>query len=183
MKNSKAKKPADSKIEILETPEKTKFKKRDILETFVAIQSLPKAKSARVQYAFEKNKRLILPIVESLEESKKPSDEYVTYDLERVGLCKKFSLKDAKGESVTFNRDFVIDPSRKNEFDAALNKLKEEHKKSVDEYDEKLKEYSAMLEEKEVVNYHKVALSNVEDAYDDMPQNIMAAIFDMIEED
>jgi len=112
---------------------------------------------ARFSYAVARNKRLLEPVIKSLEEMVKPSEEHVKFIAERKKILQEFAKKDENGDPIvraavvagqqqeTYMIPGISDMS--NEFNIKLDKLKKKFKKEIDEQEVKEKEYDEHLDE------------------------------------
>lgn len=128
-----------------------KLKNKEVLSLYYALASLGTLKGVKFNYVVDRNRKRLRKIVESLEEQNKFSPEYEEYDKERVKINEDFSEKNADGslkmvthQSVT---RYIIDSTRREEFDKLQAELKGKYKKANEEREEQVKEFKKLLEE------------------------------------
>lgn len=110
---------------------------------------------ARFSYAVARNKRLLEPIIKSLEEMVKPSDEMNKFTEERQALLKEHADKDENGDPIVQismvngqRRETFKIPginNKDNKFTLEMDKLKKKYKKELDEQEAKEKGYENHL--------------------------------------
>ena len=111
---------------------------------------------ARFSYAVARNKRLLEPVIKSLEEMVKPSEEHEKCIAERKKILQEFAKKDENGDPIV--RASVVAGQQKetylipgisdknNEFNVKLDKLQKKFKKEIDEQATKEEEYDKHLD-------------------------------------
>ncbi len=159
-----------------------KIKRKKLYSTLTALKDLPVSNSVKASYALAKNRRVILAIIEPLDESKNPSEEYIKFDTERGELCEKHAKKTDKGAAMIVDGAYVFTDESRIEFDAALLELRAKYKDAVEEYEKKIKEFNELLNGEEEVKYHTIPLSEIEKAFPSIKQSLMDEIYDMIRE-
>lgn len=112
---------------------------------------------ADFSYAVAMNKRLLEPVIKSLEEMVEPTKEHEKFITERKELLQEFAKKDENGDPIV--RGSVVAGQQKetylipgisnknNEFNVKLEKLKKKFKKEIDDQEAKEKEYDEHLDE------------------------------------
>lgn len=163
--------------------------KEEVLELNDGIKALSKVKAdPRFSYGVSKNKRIIRDEVESLEETIKPSDDFVEYEKERVKLVESLAKRDDKG-SPRIIRVPVVGKSGEQSFDtrydvdendpkfkSELKKLKSKYKDSIDTQKEKESTFEKMLKEKITLDLYGIQL----DLVPDIEEGIFDKIFPII---
>ena len=112
---------------------------------------------ARFTYKVARNKRLIEPVIKSLDEMVKPSDDHKKYTDARQKLLKEFAKKDENGDPTMQTRfidgrqqeSYVIPGigDDKSDFNVKMDKLKEEYEKVIDDQKEREEKYDEHLDE------------------------------------
>jgi len=112
---------------------------------------------ARFSYAVARNKRLLEPVIKSLEEMVKPSEEHAEFIAERKKILQEFAKKDENGDPIvranvvagqqqeTYMIPGISDET--NEFNVKMDKLKKKFKKTIEEQESREKEYDKHLDE------------------------------------
>lgn len=123
------------------------IKKGEVVQLWNTIEQLRMVNShIKFTYALAKNKKILSTEVESIQEAISPSEEFKTFEGERLSLCRDMSKKDENGEAIIINgREFDIEDM--DEFEAKLNDLKDNYKETIDKEMEKNKQALEMLEE------------------------------------
>lgn len=127
-------------------------------------------KGIKFAYAVAKTKNLIKPLVEALEEVKKPAENFQKFESERIKLCREHAEKDEKGQPKIMGGVYV---GLGEEFNTELEKLKEEHKQAIEEREQQMQDYAKLLEEEVDVELHKVKL-------DEVPEDITGKQLEML---
>ncbi|RQW76720.1 MAG: hypothetical protein EHM14_15950 [Methanothrix sp.] len=145
-------KTAKAERRALELVPKPQTTRRQVLAVWNVLEELSDRKSDDLRWAYHvaKNKALIKPEVDALRAAQKPDEDFDAYDKARIELCKNHAQRDPNThEPLTTDngRRFLIDHTRQAEFDAAAEKLKEEHKPALDRYEEKMKAFEKFLDE------------------------------------
>ena len=123
------------------------MKRRILLDLWKVLTKLEFLKhDVRFSYFIVKNKRAIKEEMQILNESQKPSNDFIEYDNIRVELAKKYSDKDEIGNPKVLNEQFVITENMYN-FDMEMRKLKERFKDTITAREQQLKDYNDLLEE------------------------------------
>lgn len=103
--------------------------------------------SKHLVFALVRNKTVLKPTYEAVAEMEKPSEEMKKYEDRRVELGEAHAKKDAAGEALTANGNFVIEDRKA--FDQAIDQLKLEFKDAIDAQETSKKEVAEKLKEKE----------------------------------
>lgn len=139
------------------------MKCEDVFQIYNTLKSLDDAKfdaNIKFKYAIARNKKILQPIVESLQEIIQPSEELKKFEPERVELCRKYADKDEEGSPKFIEDRFIIIENRE-EFNKELEELREKYKEEMDKQEEKNKEFIELLKEdcKEEINFFKIDLT------------------------
>jgi len=111
-------------------------------------------------YDLAKNRNKVKGEVDILTELTKPPAKLEEYDKERQELCHKFADKDEQDNPIIFNNTFAI-KENKEVFDAAIEKLKEKYKDTLDKANKSKDEITEILEQETDITFHKIKLSKV----------------------
>ena len=159
------------------------MKNTELFAFQAGLYSVGNLTGVKFTYAVSKNLRTVRAECAILSDTLKPSAAMQAYDRERLEICKSHCLKENGAPKMTAANSFEIDPDRQEEFDAAMEALKEDsdHKAALEARETQIEEYNAMLlEEIAGIKIHMLPLEHV-------PEEITAAqmesIFDMIEEE
>lgn len=155
------------------------MKKKDVINLFIALSTLPATKGAKFSYAVAKNLSVLKDEVISLESGLKILDESKEYEKARLELLKSYAEKDENNNPVTKNngKEFVIVDQEK--FEKEFEDLKVEHASGYTVRQKQIDEYEEMLEEEATVDIFKVKLANVPD---DVTPAQMYSIFAIIDD-
>jgi len=136
--------------------------------------------SVRFHYLLVKNKRLIEPEVKSLQEAQQPPKGYEIFEEARKTTCEEFCEKLENGKPKIIGGNYSIPEDRQKDFDAELEKLREEHKEVVEAMDENQKQFLELVKENVELEFIPIPLST-------MPEQILGGdvdlLFDLIDED
>lgn len=144
----------------------------------MALANLGGLKGVKFSYGVAKNINIINQEIETFKKAIEPTEDFTTFENERIELCKKHAKKDENNEPLLKdeNRYDIVDEVA---FNKELDTLKEKHKKALDEREQQLKDYANLLKEETTVTLHKIKLA-------DVPEEITVAqlesIYDIIEE-
>ena len=96
-----------------------------------------------------RNKKNVDEIIETLQESNKPTDDYIKYDAERIELCRRNSKinKETNECMISGQNTFVIDEKKQESFNNELSKLISIHNETINNRVIQLKEYDKLLNE------------------------------------
>jgi uncharacterized lipoprotein YehR (DUF1307 family) len=70
---------------------------------------------------------------------------------------------DPDGQPVIANQNFVIDPEKKEDFNKAIEELREEYTEELASHKVKLEEADKLLQEEVDLDFHKVIIDNFPD--------------------
>jgi len=121
----------------------------------------------KFSYFLAKNRRKIKAEIEALEETIKPSEEWKTYDNERVEIAKHFSDKDQEGNPIIQGPNYRM-TEKLTEFNEDINKLKNKYENVVAERQKQIDDYTKLLDEEVEFDGYTIELS-------DFPQQLDAA--------
>ena len=126
-----------------------------VMSAGLMIVDAPKMK-ARFSYTVSRNKGLLEPVIKSLEEMVKPTEEHAKFIAERKKILREFAKKDDNGDPIVRidnvngqQKETYLIPGisdEKNEFNVKLDKLKKRFKRELDEQESKEKEYNEHLD-------------------------------------
>lgn len=132
--------------------------KREIPDYRKKVYQLLDVKGEKFAYAVLKNKQKIDSAWDSyLDISKKynPSEEYLAFDKDRVELAESMAKKDDKGEPII--KDERYDIENPEEFEKALNELKEKHAEAIKGREDQIAACEKELDEEYDIEFHKVS--------------------------
>ncbi len=133
--------------------------KQDVLALFNGLNTLKGLPGVKFGYAVAKNINLLKPEVEAIDESVKPTEEFVQYDKERAELAQKHAKKDEKGEAITVNNSYEVED--KAAFTKELEKIQETYKEALAAREKQVKEHLELLKTESDVVLHKIALEDI----------------------
>lgn len=136
--------------------------------------ALPGVKFA---YAVVKTKGLIQTEVAALEAAKRPSPELITFDRERLELCKRHCSRDEHGNPVMTAENTFAEMGPL--FQKELDELIEANKETIDQHEKQLEDFAALVAEDITLDIYKTKLEDVPDSIDG---EILEKLMPMIEE-
>ena len=119
---------------------------------------------AKFSYALVKNKNKLKSVFKEIKEKEPVPDEaFLEYEKERVEVVSKAAKKDANGDPILRthpdgSRRYDIEESKMEEVNAEVEKLKEKHKKAMDDMRLKEVEYTKFLDEEIDVDIYTVSM-------------------------
>lgn len=132
--------------------------RKQILDMHAALGKLPPVKDVRLAFTLAKNKMNVLaPVVEAILDTHKPSNEFNSYQEERLQLCKQYCVKDSIGAPKIENGQYVM-PEERSEFDGKFVLLKEKYAEAIEEAENKNKNFEDFLKETEDLDLKMVTL-------------------------
>lgn len=153
-------------------------KKRTELFKFLSnLDTLNSLKGVKFAYSISLIKSQIKKEVKIYKELSEPSEEIVKFNAERVELVKEYSEKDEAGNPKISEdgREYVIDETKKEEFQAQFNELKEKYSIAVKEQEDKNKELIDFLNEEITIEVRPISL-------DILPEEISVEQLEILEE-
>lgn len=138
--------------------------------------------SVRFHYLLLKNKKLLQPEIEAIQEAQQidPPAGHNEFNDKRIELCKEYCVKDENGEAVIKQGNYAIIPERKEEFEGKMADLKEEYKGLIEELDKRQEDFVNLLKEHVEVNLTTIPLSVMPE---ELVGNEVEALFDLIDGD
>lgn len=158
-----------------------KLKKNDLFDLFKNLKKLSNLKGVKFSYAIAKNVVIVEREISAIDESLKPSEDFVKYEKERIELAKEYSEKDEKGnpKTTTKNKKEVFVMKDKTKFDKAFKKFQGTYKIVLDKRQKQVDEYLAFLDTDSDIELFKIKLSDVpEDISVEQMQGIQVLIED-----
>ena len=141
------------------------MKKKDLLEIYQTLNSIQKIEGVKFAYAVAKNKKLILPEFESIQEAQKV-EKYIEYETKANQLKMEYCDKDKAGNpKIENNRIFFEDLTKKKgeEYRSKWSELEKEYAEAIKEFQEKQKEVEKILEEETKLELHKIKIDDIPD--------------------
>jgi hypothetical protein len=127
----------------------------------------------KFSYFLAKNRIAIKPEVEALDEARKPDQEFLDFELERVKLAQEYSDKDSSGKPMIQNGAFVI-VEKLDTFDKQMEKLKKKFKSAIEQREAQMKEFDKLLkDEYTMTNPFKISFA-------ELPQSIEPSIVEVL---
>lgn len=154
------------------------MKNKDLFSLYQGLKSVGKLVGVTFGYAVNKNLRTVKNELELLEETLKPSEQFLEFRKKQEEIVKKYAKKDEKGEFVIENFNYDIKGSEE-EVAKEIKPLREEYKEVLEAREAQEKAYNELLEKESDFKPYTVKK-------EDLPKEItgdqMASIFDIIEE-
>jgi hypothetical protein len=136
--------------------------------------------SVKFHFRVLQNKRLIEPEIKALEEANEPLPEFQEFEKLRMEVCEQFCEKDESGKPVIQNNNFNIPDDKQEEFQATLEKLKEEHKEALDKVEERRTQFEELLKEEVEIDFVRFKIQ-------EMPESLLGSdleiMFDIVDEE
>jgi len=149
----------------------------DLLNLYQALSNLKGLSGVKFCYGIVKNINLLKPEVEAIQKTIEPKEDFQKYEKERIELAQKHAKKKEDGTPIIEGNRYVLENQK--EFEKEFEKLRNKHKKALEEREKQIKEYENLLKEEANIKLYKVSL-------EDLPQDIkieqMLAISPIIEE-
>lgn len=150
------------------------MKKLDVLKLNEVFNHFSEVKSGvKFSYFLAKNKIAIKSEIDALEEVRKPEQQFLDFELERIRLAQECSEKDLTGKPVVQNGAFMI-TSRMEEFEKGMETLKRKFKDAIEKRESQVKEFNKLLEE-------DFTLSNpFRISFNELPQSIEPSVVETL---
>lgn len=127
----------------------------------------------KFSYFLAKNRIAIKSEVEALDEARKPDQDFLDFELERVKLAQEYSDKDSAGKPMIQNNSFVI-VQKADAFEKEMSKLKKKFKTAIEQREEQVKEFEKIVDEDFTLsNPFKISFS-------DLPQSIEPSVIEVL---
>jgi len=133
------------------------MKNKELFPLLPALNKCLKYEGVKFAYVIAKNIQNISAEIKKIQEACNKSEKIKEYEIKRIELCKKYSVKDEAGEYKKENGNFVID--NRLEFNKELSKLQG-----------LLSENDKFLNEDIKIDLHKIKR-------EDLPEKLNADIF------
>ena len=152
-------------------------------------QSLSEAartsKGIKLGYALIKSIRFVEKDIMTLEDLRKPSEEFQEYDRKRIDICLAHAEKDDKGQPKTMmsaqnNKEYVI--TDRPAFEKAIEELREQYKAAVDDHEARKDKYNQELASECTPKVHKIKFSEIVAEQDDLKKQGMT-VADLMDAD
>ena len=140
---------------------KTTMQYKDVVALWNAIYEASGKKGTKFAYSILKTKQNIRPVVDELMKLQAPPAKFVEYDNKRHAFCIEYSEKDEDGKPKTNGNNFVIEESRRAEFDEKMKAHNIEYADAQKEFAEQIAKYNQKLNENVEVELHTVLLSQL----------------------
>jgi hypothetical protein len=122
------------------------MKHKDLLKFWEGLNSVGHFKGVKFAYAVCRNRAMVKSIIDSLEDSFKPSEEFVKWDAERLEIARKYARKDEQGNLIEMpgrNLDITNMPA----FIAEIDLLKEKYQEALDAREKQMAEKESLMSE------------------------------------
>ena len=157
--------------------------RRDLLKLHNAIATMEGRQfSVKFSYFIAKNKVAMKDEMMALEEARKISDEYRSYDLERARLAQEYADKNEDGSAKIHENSFVI-TAHANEFQEELEALREKKKDAIEEHESKMAEFEELLNGKVDFNGARIDFKDIPSTIEPSVLEILILADLIIEED
>lgn len=129
------------------------MKKFQLYDLGRSLETLRKVKMApKLALAILDNKYVVDAAISEMEQSVKPSPEWLEHERCRLGIAEKYAKRDDKGVCIMANRpdggsDYTFTPDDKVKFDKEIEQFFSEHQDLRDSRKTAVDKFKAMLEE------------------------------------
>lgn len=161
------------------------MKNSEVIEIYRNLERISKGTYKGIEFSFAvlKNKKVFKEYVDTLQETVKPSEEFLEYEKARIDLLKELST-DESGEVKTRdigggNIEYLILEENKDKFQKKLASLKKKHKTSIDEHDKKVESYNDFLSKDATIEAVTISKGSLPD---DLKITDLEGIFELIED-
>ena len=146
---------------------------RNLFDLFNALMNISAISKSNFKFgwAVARNLKNLSPIIDTLREPLKGTDEYQEYEKARMDLIRKYGKTDEKtGRQAMYmegnQSEYVI--LKPKEYRADIKELQKEHKKAFDIHQKVIKDFEEKLDEKcdEKVKLYKVDSEHIPREYD-----------------
>lgn len=137
------------------------MKKFELVDAFNIFEKILKEnkKNVKFNYLVAINKSKIQPLVDIINDIKKPSDDYVQYEQKRIDICKKHCIKDEDGNPVMKNvsgTEIFTGLDKNEKFKEEMNAFIEEKSAVLEEIQNKNKQLNELLNEEETIEWKAI---------------------------
>lgn len=151
------------------------MKNREIINLYNGIIEVQKKEHEGFEfgYALSRNLRKLEPIIKSIEEQHKISEEFKKFEKEQATLINKY------GNWNELLKKFTLSPENEKLFRSEMEKLRSKYKKTIEDQEEKSIEYNSYLEKElnEKVDFHLINKDNIPKT---LKTNEIELIFELI---
>lgn len=135
------------------------IKKRQLVKVWNTIDRLGARQCHRkFAYGLMRNRKILQDEIDILQDLSKPTDGWQAFEEKRIGICRELADKDENGEPKVQGNQFLV-TEKKEELDERIEKLREEHKDDLDEFERREKEFDEILDEDISIDIYKIKLS------------------------
>jgi len=147
---------------------------------FRALKDSTTLNNIHLSYAIAKNIRLIEQHFATFKDIAKPTDDYMEFENARVKLNVEYAQKDGRKQPRIIDNKYIIDPEKQEQFDVAVNTLREEFKNVIATYEQKQRDIEKMLDDECEVDLYPIKLSWISA---DFKPGDLEILMDLIEDD
>lgn len=158
---------------------KIKNNREYFLTLYRKLDYLGALKGAKFAFTISRNKQMIKPMVNKVNELAKMSELFKEFDKKRVEINEKYATKDENGKSIMKDERFEIPEDKKEDFEKEIEALKEEYKEAIKEREEQKNNVEAYLKEETELELKPIPLSMIPD---DINVDEMEIIEPLVEE-
>lgn len=149
--------------------------KKEILILYQSLHNLGSLQGCRFAYGIAKNISILEKEAKIIQKTIEASPEFSEFENKRIELAKKYAKKDKEGKLLTDTENGVESYVMENQakFDKEFNNLKNKYEKILDERKKQIDEYNELLETETDIELYKIKLS-------DVPSNITVSQMNLI---
>jgi predicted nucleotide-binding protein (sugar kinase/HSP70/actin superfamily) len=141
---------------------RVKMSKEEVVSMYKILDGISKQSwPVEFGYAIAKNKRILKPEVEAIEEALQPSEEYNQYDVRRRDLCIKYASRNESDSPIIKNGSYIIDPEKEKSFKTQITKLNKEHEDIIEKHKEAIQQGKDLLKEEIELDLHAIKYSSL----------------------
>lgn len=151
-----------------------KLTNKDLFKLMEGINKVSDLRGVKFVYCLAKNAPVLEAELEALQKADVFTADYKIYNDARIKICEKFAKKDEADEPVLKDNKFQFESENRKAFNKTMEKLQEEHKKTIDLRIIQEKEYTELMDKPaSELDFHKMGR-------DDLPEDITVAQGKMI---
>lgn len=117
----------------------------------------------KFSYCIVRNKMKIKDEINALAEAQKPSEEFVNYENNRLGLCEQFCERQEDGKPMYSNKNYVFSAENKSILDSKMDVLTKENEDVINTHNEQMKQIVSILEEEIDVDFYQISIDDFPD--------------------
>lgn len=139
-----------------------KVKRKDLLAVWSVLESIKSSKTnIRTTYTIAKNRNLILPEIEAIQEATKLDGVLADYEQQRIELCKQFCQKDDYGQPIIESGNFIFDAEGRKNFEEKFAELNAKSPEALEKAKEQEIQIAKLMNDDVDIDLTPFQLSNI----------------------